>query len=50
MNQFLTKNIFEKNSLYGFSRILEIAQKNMKEYPRIILKIQIINKFKTKRN
>ena len=48
MNQYHTDNIFEKNTLYAFSKIVENTTKNIKTYPKIFLiNIDNFNFFKT---
>ncbi len=49
MNQFPSKNIFEKNTSYGFSLLSEIVPVGSKDYPKVyIINIDCFNKFKTK--
>ncbi len=48
MNQEEVKNIFEKNSAYAFSVVIETTHKNIEAYPKVILiNIDNFNKYKT---
>ena len=48
MNQYNTKNLFDKNVMYAFTVIVEASHKKMKEYPKVILiNIDNFNCFKT---
>lgn len=49
MNQYYSDNMFEKNSEYAFSNILELTRIKDSIYPKVILiNLDNMNKFKTK--
>lgn len=50
MNQYVSKNIFEKNTSYAFSVIIEGNHKNMERYPKVIIvNIDNFNRYKTEK-
>lgn len=50
MNYTDSKNIFEKNSAYAFSVVIETTKKNLEKYPKVILiNIDNFNKYETEK-